>query len=295
MPTGMHTWSKTAADNNDADSSINWSEGQAPSTVNNSARAVMARIAEYRDDTAGTLTTAGTSTAYTLTTNTVFTSLALLDGQKLKVKFDSTNGAAPTLNVDGLGAKALELYDGAAIPTGMILADTIWDLTYDNTAEAFIVAGIPAVVPSLTVTGAFAYSAPAFKAHKNGSAQASVASGIETAVTYGTESFDIGGFYASNAWVPPAGTVCFYACALVTGDIPASGAANISIEKNGTSIRESRSVCDTGLAVLNVTTVDRANGTDSYSVTINVPTSSGTSTINGDAHHTQFCGYWVGA
>lgn len=35
-------WSATAADNDDADATINWAEGQAPSTVNGSARAMMA-------------------------------------------------------------------------------------------------------------------------------------------------------------------------------------------------------------------------------------------------------------
>lgn len=35
-------WSETAANNDDADATINWSEGQAPSTVNGSARSMMA-------------------------------------------------------------------------------------------------------------------------------------------------------------------------------------------------------------------------------------------------------------
>jgi len=35
-------WSRTAANNATADGSINWAEGQAPSTVNDSARAMMA-------------------------------------------------------------------------------------------------------------------------------------------------------------------------------------------------------------------------------------------------------------
>ena len=40
----IRDWSTTAGDNDDADSNINWLEGQAPSTVNNSARALMAAI-----------------------------------------------------------------------------------------------------------------------------------------------------------------------------------------------------------------------------------------------------------
>lgn len=44
MATGLKAWSTTAADNDDADSAINWLEGQLPSTVNGSARAMMALI-----------------------------------------------------------------------------------------------------------------------------------------------------------------------------------------------------------------------------------------------------------
>ena len=40
-------WSTTAANNATADPSINWQEGQAPSTVNDSARAMMAVIATW--------------------------------------------------------------------------------------------------------------------------------------------------------------------------------------------------------------------------------------------------------
>lgn len=40
-------WSTTAANNATADPSINWQEGQAPSTVNDSARAMMAAVATW--------------------------------------------------------------------------------------------------------------------------------------------------------------------------------------------------------------------------------------------------------
>jgi hypothetical protein len=41
-------WSRTAANNATADGSINWAEGQAPSTVNDSARAMMAAASNDR-------------------------------------------------------------------------------------------------------------------------------------------------------------------------------------------------------------------------------------------------------
>jgi hypothetical protein len=141
---GLYAWSKTAATNSNADSSINWAEGQAPSSVNDSARAMMARMAEFRDDTSGSLLTGGTSTAYTLATNEVFDSLAHLSGKSLKVRFHTTSGAAPLLNVDTLGLQALQTAQGTAVPTGAILGNSIWDVTYDNSIPAFLLEGVPA-------------------------------------------------------------------------------------------------------------------------------------------------------
>jgi hypothetical protein len=50
-----YKWSRTAASNATADSSVNWAEGQAPSSVNDSARALMASAAGFRDDIAGAI------------------------------------------------------------------------------------------------------------------------------------------------------------------------------------------------------------------------------------------------
>jgi hypothetical protein len=48
----LYKWSQTASSDASADSTINWAEGQAPSSVNDSARAMMAATAKYRDDIA---------------------------------------------------------------------------------------------------------------------------------------------------------------------------------------------------------------------------------------------------
>lgn len=138
----LYTWSVTADDNATADSSISWPEGMAPSAVNNSARAMMAAVAKWRNDNAGTLTTTGTSTAYLLTTSQVFASGTVANGASLRVKFHTTNGAAPTLAVDSVGAKAIQTVSGTAIGTGVILANTIHDLVYSNAVSAWILTSI---------------------------------------------------------------------------------------------------------------------------------------------------------
>ena len=154
MPSGLHTWSQTAASNATADSTVNWAEGQAPSSVNDSARAQMAVIAKWRDDNNGSLTTAGTSTAYTLTTNTVFTSLALMDNQTLTFTMSATSGATPTLNVDGLGAKVIRNATGVALPTGALLSGSVYRATYDNGAGEWLLHNQPGVLPTDSVATA---------------------------------------------------------------------------------------------------------------------------------------------
>lgn len=141
-------WSQTSAANATADPSINWAEGQSPSSVNDSGRAMMSAAAKYRDDHAGSLLTDGIATAYTVITNQVFDTLAHLSGRSLKIRFHTTSGAAPTLNVDSLGDKALQSADGTAITTGLLVADSIYDVTYDNSIPAFIVNGVAGLQPT---------------------------------------------------------------------------------------------------------------------------------------------------
>lgn len=149
--TGVVSWSQTAATNASADSNVNWAEGMAPSQVNDSARAEMASVAKWRDDLNGTVVTSGSSGAFTATSNQNFSALTVLDGQSLRVRFKSPNSASATLNIDGLGAKPLQVDATNALPAGRITTDSIWDLTYDNTAGAFIVKNSGFGNPGLTL------------------------------------------------------------------------------------------------------------------------------------------------
>jgi len=134
-------WSRTAANNATADGSINWAEGQAPSTVNDSARAVMAAAAKYRDDIAGAIVTAGTSAAYTLTSSQSFDTLAHMDGAMLAFTPHTTSGGTCTLNVDGLGAKPLRSSPSVELLAGVLVQGTPYTVTYNNSDGAFYLKG----------------------------------------------------------------------------------------------------------------------------------------------------------
>jgi microcystin-dependent protein len=135
-------WSRVAASNASADATINWAEGQAPSSVNDSARALMAAGAKFRDDISGAIATGGTATAFTITSYQSFDSLANMNGAMVAFTPHTTSGASATLNVDGLGAKPLRLEPGAALPAGTLVQGTPYVATYYNAAAEWILQGL---------------------------------------------------------------------------------------------------------------------------------------------------------
>jgi microcystin-dependent protein len=125
-------WSKTASSNSNADATINFAEGQAPSSLNDSGRALMAAAAKFRDDISGALaaTTASANT-YAVTTNQNLTSLTA--GFEVAFVPDETNTGTSTLAVDGLTAKPLRNVQGTELGAGVLIANTIYRATYSTT------------------------------------------------------------------------------------------------------------------------------------------------------------------
>lgn len=113
----------------------------APSAVNDGVRGLMAAAAKYRDDMAGAIVTAGTSTAYTVFSYQGFDTLAHLGGLAIAFTPHTGNGATVTLNVDGLGAKPLRSAPGVELPAAVLVQGTPYVATYNNTDGAFYLQG----------------------------------------------------------------------------------------------------------------------------------------------------------
>jgi microcystin-dependent protein len=137
----LYKWSKTAENNATADPSINWQEGQAPSSVNDSGRAMMASIAKHRDDVAGAIVTGGTATAYTVASYEAFDALARLNGQIIAFTPHVTNGATVTLNVDSLGARPLRSAPATELLAGTLIQGTPYVAVYNNSDAVFYLQG----------------------------------------------------------------------------------------------------------------------------------------------------------
>ena len=154
MALPFYNWSRTAASNSSADSTVNWAEGMAPSAVNDSARAMMASTAAFRDDIAGAIATGGTSTAFTVTSYQVFDTLAHLNGQVIAFTPHTTNGSTVTLNVDGLGAKPLRSAPSVELVAGSLVEGTPYTCLYNSSDAVFYLHNFyvnPYVVPIGTI------------------------------------------------------------------------------------------------------------------------------------------------
>lgn len=150
MATGVHSWSTTAASNASADANVNFAEGQAPSSLNDSSRAAMASVAKWRDDTNGSIATGGSSTAFTVTSNQSFVSLSAMDNAVIAFIPHTTSGAAPTLAVDGLTAKKIRMVTAVDLPDGVLIAGSTYVCTYEAGVGEFLLhnfAGNPWLIP----------------------------------------------------------------------------------------------------------------------------------------------------
>lgn len=126
-------WDETDANNDDA-APDGFPEGMAPSGVNNGARAIMGAVKRFWNKINAVKTTAGTTSAYTLTYDVA--PAAYADGEIISFVVNATNAADATINVNALGAKALRLF-GANLLAGALLTDQIAQARYSSSAGAF--------------------------------------------------------------------------------------------------------------------------------------------------------------
>ncbi|WP_342711499.1 tail fiber protein [Bradyrhizobium sp. B124] len=136
-------WSKTAGANATADSTCPFPEGMAPSALNDGTRGMMAAAAKYRDDISGAIVTTGSATAYVISSNQGFDTLAHMDGAMIAFTPHATNTAGPvTLNVDGLGVQPLRTAPGAELLSGVLIQGTPYVAFYRNADNAFYLRGL---------------------------------------------------------------------------------------------------------------------------------------------------------
>lgn len=136
-------------------------------------------------------------------------------------------------------------------------------------------------------------STPCFSVHKNGTDQTGIADSTTTLVTWPTEIYDVGSFFAGNKWTPPAGKVHMSACVVSNGAIAGGNICATQIYKNGSLFKNSTNGAATNQAAVVIAIDDDANGTDYYEVYGFVDLTSGTGTFAGASYQCWFMGHVI--
>lgn len=147
---------------------------------------------------------------------------------------------------------------------------------------------------TISAAGAFTTTPVArFSVHKNGTDQTGIADNTFTQITFGTEVYDIGGFFASNAWTPPAGPIIMLASVALSGTVPGAGnLISVMIQKNGVDFKQTFSNANSaGLGSAYINIDDVANGTDVYTIKAALDVSAGTVTALGSTVQTWWMGH----
>ncbi len=134
----------------DGNNTARFPELQAASTVNNGARALEGLLARgLKDIIDGTITTAGSSTAYTAAANRTITSY--YDGLMMAIELHTASGASPTLNVDSVGAQALVFPDGTAVAANDLPSGAILLVKYDLGNTRWVVMTSPNIATAASL------------------------------------------------------------------------------------------------------------------------------------------------
>ncbi|WP_317993752.1 tail fiber protein [Bartonella gliris] len=135
----IYDWSLMASENAYADDMINWAEGQPPSSVNDSARAMMQRIKEYLLDNGGVTETQFTVREYDNTTSIRLTTKSLvtsyMNGIVVRFKAQGVNKGKTTVALNQL--TALPVYKATAdgiepLRGGEVQSGGLYELVYSS-------------------------------------------------------------------------------------------------------------------------------------------------------------------
>lgn len=144
------SWSETDTSNTSAPPA-GWPSSMFPSDVRLSAQAMMGAIKRFYDHIGATATSAGTANAQTLTYTVAPAALVAGDTYSFIVGAGLTNTGPTTLNINALGAKAVQI-DGVALEGLEMTAGQPATVTYDGTN--FQLSGVPtATTIHLTAAG----------------------------------------------------------------------------------------------------------------------------------------------
>lgn len=142
MGTSIYDWSQTPIENEASDGEINWNENQDPGTVNNSARAMMARIRAHIADITPSRASTGSANIYAI--NIASAPSSLVDGLTVAFRAHQANTGSSILQVNSFGSIPLRSVSGSALHANEIMAGRPVVAAYNASInEWLIINGLP--------------------------------------------------------------------------------------------------------------------------------------------------------
>ncbi|HEY1244245.1 MAG TPA: hypothetical protein VGF29_05370 [Hyphomicrobiaceae bacterium] len=130
MPTEIQDLDPT-----DANNVGRWPEGMVGSSINDSGRAMEGYLARWFRDTNGSIAAAGSSNAFTVTSNRTIDALA--NNLLMTFTANHTITGAATLNLNGLGAKSVKRFNGNALASGDIVSGQPVAVIYKSSPDVW--------------------------------------------------------------------------------------------------------------------------------------------------------------
>ncbi|WP_019219714.1 phage tail protein [Bartonella florencae] len=135
----IYDWSLKADENAHSDNIINWAEGQPPSSVNDSARAMMQRVREYLTDNGGSINSNFMVNAEEKTTLITLKTVSPIEKYKndiiIRFKARGVNIGTTTITVNSIGEKHIyKATHTGVIPLegGELQTDGIYEMVYNG-------------------------------------------------------------------------------------------------------------------------------------------------------------------
>ncbi|WP_142416359.1 tail fiber protein [Bartonella massiliensis] len=135
----IYDWSLKADENAHSDNIINWAEGQPPSSVNDSARAMMQRVREYLADNGGSIDSSFMINAEDKTTLITLKTVSSIKKYNndivIRFKACGVNIGTTTIIVNNIGERLIyKATDAGIIPLegGELQTDGIYEMVYND-------------------------------------------------------------------------------------------------------------------------------------------------------------------
>lgn len=178
----------------------------------------------------------------------------LYDGMEIHILPSVTPAPGATLNINGLGAKAIRGPDGAAIRKGDMVSGTIAELVYSSAVGGWVLLSGPRI--SSQIKG--------FKVM--GLNSATLPSGVTTSVLFKQKAFDTDNAYslATGIYTVPMAGVYLISTNYWFADIPES--TYLFIMKNGQAIAETSA--NTRGRVISASTAEKCEAGDRLAINV---------------------------